>query len=336
MREWHAPAPEDVGETAEAFLRRLGEPTWLLLPGQDRSRARAVTTLLHGNEPSGTQAIHRFLRSGQRPAVDLHCCIASVAAALEPPLFSARMLPGARDLNRCFRPPFADGEGRLAEEILTRLRELRPECLIDLHNTSGTGPAYAVAPGIDQACQHLTALFSGHYILTDLRMGTLNEATLHDFPTVTIECGGANDSAAHQIAFAGLLRYATEPEILAGADAPEPLVMKHPIRVQLRDGASIAYGEQPIAGADVTLRTDVDRHNFGVLAPGEVIGWFGPRGIDVIAARDGQGRERSPEVFLCRGDCFEVSRPARLFMVTTRPDIAKSDCLFYILPVNDL
>lgn len=86
MREWASSKPDSVGETPEQFLHNLREPTWIILPGEDRTRARAVTTLLHGNEPSGTRAIHRWLRSGRRPVVDLHCCIASVVAAITPPV----------------------------------------------------------------------------------------------------------------------------------------------------------------------------------------------------------------------------------------------------------
>ena len=43
--------------------------TLLLIPGKDPSRVRAISTLLHANEPSGFIAIHRWLRSSPRPPV---------------------------------------------------------------------------------------------------------------------------------------------------------------------------------------------------------------------------------------------------------------------------
>ena len=110
----------------ESFLRGLDGPACLFLSGQDSGHTRALVTLLHGNEPSGAMALHRWLQSGQHPAVNVVCIVASVAAALAAPLFSHRMLPRARDLNRCFRPPFDDAQGALAEEILEILPASNP------------------------------------------------------------------------------------------------------------------------------------------------------------------------------------------------------------------
>ena len=98
------PLATELGNHVEAFLAWMGGPTCFLLEGDDPTRTRALVTLLHGNEPSGVMALFRWLKSGQQPAVNVVCIVASVAAALEPPLFSHRMLPRARDLNRCFMP----------------------------------------------------------------------------------------------------------------------------------------------------------------------------------------------------------------------------------------
>ena len=139
--------PADV----EGFLRQLGGPAWITVPGRDRSRCRVVSTLLHGNEPSGARAVLAWLRSGVEPAVDTVFFIGSVAAALEPPGFAHRTLFGERDLNRCFLPPFQGPEGELAREVLARIRALRPEALVDLHNTTGHTPPYGVGPRSDAA-----------------------------------------------------------------------------------------------------------------------------------------------------------------------------------------
>ena len=109
------PLTVELGNNVEEFLRELGGPACFFLEGEDSTRTRALVTLLHGNEPSGAMALFRWLKSCERPAVNVICIIASVAAALEPSVFSHRMLPRARDLNRCFRPPFDDAQGALAE-----------------------------------------------------------------------------------------------------------------------------------------------------------------------------------------------------------------------------
>ncbi len=127
------------------FLRSLARPTLISVPGADTTRTRVVTTLLHGNEPSGLRAIHRWLLAGGRPATSVLLLIACVDTALSEPHFSHRQLPQRRDFNRCFRPPWREAEGALAEEVLSTIRAAEPECLVDLHNNTGHNPAYGVA-----------------------------------------------------------------------------------------------------------------------------------------------------------------------------------------------
>jgi len=158
LRTWQAPDPIDVAPAFDDFLDQLGGPTWIVQLGIDRSRCRVLSTLLHGNEPSGLRALHAWLRGGESPAVDLLCLVGAVGAARAEPRFSTRMPEGARDLNRCFRAPFDDEPGRLAEAALERIRSRHPECLLDLHNTSGTGPAYGVATRLSPPHRAMAAL----------------------------------------------------------------------------------------------------------------------------------------------------------------------------------
>jgi hypothetical protein len=243
------------------------------------------------------------------------------------------MEPGSRDLNRCFAPPFEGPEGRLAKALLDELSELRPEALVDLHDTSGEGPAYGVATSGSPECLALTSHFASHMVLTDLRLGALMEAAQHLCPTVTIESGGAADPRALDVARAGLERYfdLEDPLSFAPGVAP-PSVLAHPVRVQLVRGSSVAYADLPVAGVDLTLRRDVGRHNFDPVPPEEPLGWLGSRGLDVLRARAGDGRELVRELFHEVRGRLHVRRPLDLLMVATRPDIALADCLFYALP----
>lgn len=330
---WDAPKATEVGDTVDAFLLRLGGPAWITIPGRDASRTRAISTLLHGNEPSGIRAVHQWLRAGERPAVNLVCLIAAVDAALAPPGFGHRCLPGRPDLNRCFREPFEGFEGALAAEALRRLRAVKPESLIDVHNTSGSGPAYAVSSRHSPAHEALTALFSRYLIETDLRLGTLMEATEDDFPTVTVECGGGRDPLSDQVAAEGLRRYATAETIFPPTEpSPGITVLKHPMRVELREGARVAYAPAPAGGADITFPPDVDRFNFGVVGRGQTLGWLGARGLAALTARDASGEDHVDRLFTADDGRLIVARPARFFMITTDPGIARSDCLFYVIP----
>jgi hypothetical protein len=328
IRRWHNPDSHAIGRDAEEFLRLLGGPAWICLDGEDPSRTRAVTTLLHGNEPSGTRALHRFLRIGQRPATDVIALVASVDAALAPPGFAHRMLPGRKDLNRCFADAGTDPDACLARAILADLRAARPEGLVDLHNTSGLGPCYGVGTRANPEQLALVSLFSGYHVLTDIRLGTLMEAAEDDWPTATIECGGARDPRSDEIAHAGLTRYLRTPALFGAREAGSTVsVLRHPIRVRLTDGGTVAFDSAPAAGATLTLRRDIDRFNSSLLTESDPIGWASS--MDALTALDGAGIELRDELLMLREGRLHARRPLQLFMATTDARIAAEDCLFY-------
>ena len=329
-REWGVDLDAPDLPTSEiGFLRELGGPTLLHLRGADGTRTRVVTTLLHGNEPSGLRAIHRWLREARRPATNVLFFIARIDAALREPPFSVRHLPDRRDFNRCFRPPWCDEEGRLAKEVLDRILAVGPECLVDLHNNTGHNPAYGVAVRIDVTSLALISLYADRVVHAPLALGTLVEATIDHFPSVTIECGRSGDPAADETAYRGLARTLEEDDLhLEAFDGPMS-VLEDPIRVCVTDAAGLAFGEAPDADADLTISADIDRHNFERLSPGTPIGWIRPGSAWPLDARRPDGTECSHEMFRTREGILETRFEFIPIMMTTRPEIAKSDCLFY-------
>ena len=325
------PDPELAAADPEAFLRNLGGPASLLFTGRDPGRTRALVTLLHGNEPSGVMALQRWLRSGQRPAVNLLVVVASVHAALEPPAFTHRMLPRARDLNRCFRPPSDDEQGRLAQEILEILRVHRPEAVVDMHNTSGSGPSFGVCTHLDRQHDALVSLFTRRLIVSHLNLGALMELSDERTPTVTIEVGGRLDEEAHALAWEGFQRYATAERVLASGEEVEwgLEVLRDPIRLELQDGVTLAYGEAPKPGHDITLCADIEHHNFGVVHADTQLGWIDRDPRSLFKATDAVGR--CAVASLVRSERSELypARDLKLFMITTNTSIAQTDCLFY-------
>jgi len=318
-RDW----PDDVG----AFLRELGGPAWIHVPGRDRSRVRVVATLLHGNEPSGVRALHAWLREGRVPAVDAWLLVASVEAALAPPLFSRRVLFGRRDLNRCFLPPFEGPDGVLAREILARLEALAPEALVDVHNTTGHTPAYGVGPCTDPPRLALAACFARRYVHSDLRLGALIEAVADRLPAVVVECGMAGDPASDRIAREGIDRFLGARTPSSGA--AELIVVESPVRVCLQPGLAIRYGDARSPDADLTVMASIDRHNFEPVAPGAPLGWVREGAPWPFVATRSDGAEVSRELFRVRAGVVEARRAFVPIMMTTDPEIAVQDCIFY-------
>ncbi|WP_228141604.1 succinylglutamate desuccinylase/aspartoacylase family protein [Marinobacter sp. X15-166B] len=326
----HDPSPRTLGRSPWEWLARLHRPTVVQVAGRDRSRTRAMATLLHGNEPSGLFALHRWLLEQHTPEVNMLFLLGGIYPAKIEPTFSQRQLPAGRDLNRCFRAPFTGAEGAIAEALLAELHKAQPECLLDVHNTSGTGPAFAVTITNDAAHQALTSLFTDRLILTDLRLGALMEYSEQEVPTVTIECGGAQEEQAHQLAYEGLVRYTSQADVLSLDTADwDVAVLRNPIRVELAPDATIEYRLAPSGHADLTFPPDIEHRNFGVVSPHEPLGWVGHKGLSILTAISHNRIENMARVLRVQDGQIYPAQAIKAFMITTNPVIAKSDCLFY-------
>jgi hypothetical protein len=329
LRIFDTPSPSRVPADPLAFLESLAGPTAWHVPGRDRSRTRIVTTLLHGNEPSGFLAVHEWLRSGDVPAVDAICLLANVEAARLHPVFTHRSVPDRRDLNRCFLGPFDEPEGKLARTILALVAERRPEALLDLHNNTGRNPAYAVGVEPTPDALALTALFADRFVWSHLQLGALLEA-VKTCPAVTVEVGKSGDEQANRIALDGMRRFLETDSLFAASAAPKIRVLKLPMRARIRPGNRLVMAQRPDAGAELTLPDDLDRHNFETIPPGSRIGWVrGPNSpLELI---DEHGDDRAADYFERRGDELVARLPFMPIMITVDAAIAANDCIFYVV-----
>ena len=329
------PGADAIGDSPEDFLEYLAQPACIYLGGENPGRTRAFVTLLHGNEPSGLRALFHWLKSGRRPAVNMLCFVPSVEAALQPPLYSHRMLTGRRDLNRCFRPPFSDQQGELAEEILELLQQHRPECVVDMHNTSGSGPGFGVAVSVDARHRALVSQFTSTLVTNDLRLGALMEISEHLFPTVTIECGGRLDENAHQLAWEGLQSYMTAENVFSDELAERELdVFQNPVRLEVNEGCDLVYADRAQPGSELTLKSDIERYNFEFITRGTPIGWISNNDLSVFSAHNLQRQSVVEHLLAIEQGQVVVAQDLKLFMATSNAEIARLDCLFYAASVN--
>ena len=313
----------------DRWLESLHDLTWIRLRGRDASRRRIVSTLLHGNEPSGLRALHRWLLLGREPATETWILIGAVRAARSHPGLTRRFLPEDGDLNRVWRPPYETERQKRVEALLMHLAASGAEALLDLHNNTGHNPAYGVGPSEDPRALDLVALFGRYFVHSPLQMGTLVEATAPYFPSVTIECGRSGDPAADRIAFRGLERFLALERLdeLTGLSA---LVCRlgDPVRVTLRPDAALRFEPEPCPHADLTLDPEIDRHNFQLLEPGTRLGWLRTDALP-LCAHGADGRDRAPDLFQVSAGELRVARAWMPVMMTTDPTAATSDCLFY-------
>lgn len=318
-----------IEPTALGFLRQLQGLTIFDLKGEDSSRTRVVTTLIHGNEPSGFIASHLWLRSSSKPATDVRVIICNPEAARTKPMFTNRYLGRSDDLNRFFLTDESDTRevALRARQIKQAVAEVKPEAIIDLHNTSGNSPAFGVAVNDSLETLELVGLFSSKLILTGLSVGAIMEL---DFgaPIATIECGGSNEIYSHQVATDGLHEFFTRPDIFQN-NSNRVSVHRKPVRVELVGDASIGFSHHRLPTTDITLRADIEILNREPTPAGEFLGWFDPDLPLPLKATDEQGNNQIDSLIEVKNGCLFARNNMQLFMVTTVTEIATNDCIFY-------
>ena len=315
------------------FLLSLTGPTVIDISGKNPSKSRVITTLLHGNEPSGLIAMHRWLtQEGEipTPEVNLRFIICSVEAASTGSLFTHRFLQNGQDLNRCFGSTLADGYFQRAKLIEQAIRELSPEAVIDLHNTSGAGPAFGVCPQINPLGLTLASFFCDTVILSGLKLGALME---QDFgcPAITIECGGKNDEQAHEVAYLGIDRLSRCVSLEDYHQTLPVEIVYKPLRLQLSPSVNLTYAEHDEGNEGVTLKSNIEQFNYGSAHKGQMLGWLDDKGLDNLILLDESKENVAKEYFRERDNQLVCAKNLRIFMATTDKNIATSDCLFYIV-----
>ncbi|MDP5070611.1 MAG: succinylglutamate desuccinylase, partial [Congregibacter sp.] len=176
----------------------------------------------------------------------------------------------------------------------------------------------------------LASLFTRRLVVSGLNLGALMDISDGTCPTVTIEVGGRLDEEAHVLAYEGLQRYAMSERVLAGPHTDCAMeILRDPIRLELREGVTLAYSQTPRPGLDITLRADIEHHNFGVVSADTPLGWIRDDPRALFRATDASGRCAVDALVRREGDSLLPSRDLKLFMITTNAVIAQSDCLFY-------
>ena len=331
FNQWHSPSTEDLGDDYLAFLQRLGGPTWITVEGKDRQRSRAIITLLHGNEPSGLKAVYQLLKSGIQPATDLGIFVASVNAALHPPMLSHRFLPGEEDFNRCFNPPAHTPQRQLAQRLIQQLRQFGPEAIVDTHNTSGHSLPFAVSIRDDIHSRQLAQMFTRRLVVIDQALGTLIEQREGHCPIVTIEFGGFTDPQADTLAEQSLLAFSTTGQIFDQAPGPMQ-ILKHPVRLELEPGHQLHYSSTVQSDRDITLFNTIDQLNFSHVKSGTSLGWLGTSGLTGLRVKSATGEDLTSAYFVEHNGFLTTCHAMTLFMATTDPFVAAQDCLLYLTP----
>jgi len=320
------------------FLMTLTGPTVIDVSGIDETRCRVFTTLLHGDEPSGLIAMHRWLTGNDElpiPNTNVRFIICSVEAANISPLFSRRYLDGGKDINRCFSDNNTGGCGFCTRALLREkaIKEVKPEILVDLHNCAGSGPAFAVAPIITPEVLSITSYFCQTIILSGLQLGSLMERKF-DCPMIAVRCGGSNDEQSHHIAYQGL-KQLTLNEQSKGFDQNRAVdIIYNPLRLELKPHTSLSYGDHDEGVIGVCIKLNIEQLNYGISRKDQMIGWVDDKGLSNFELINEHGVNVISDYFSCRKNILTFEVDIHIFMATENRSIALNDCLFYVVKVR--
>jgi hypothetical protein len=329
------PSFQELKADYEQFLMSLISPTVIDISGEDPSRWRACITLLHGNEPSGLIAIHRWLTAHDqlpKPTTNVRLIICSVEAANSSPLFSKRSLDGGKDINRCFGQNKQHQYYQRANIIEQAIKEVSPEVIIDIHNSSGCGPAFAVSPVITPEVLSLTSYFCQTVILSGLKLGTLMEQNFN-CPLLTIESGGSDDEQAHKVAHEGLTHLFQHESAANLSQTRSVDVIYKPLRLRLLPQVTLSYAKHDEGVNGVCLTENIELLNFGISRKGQMLGWLDDKGLDNLRLENSCGNNVIKEYFTLDDNKLTCFVDLRIFMATKQAKTAIDDCLFYIVKV---
>lgn len=331
------------GSDEEVLVGLAGKPALIRIPAASTSRAsraRLVSCLLHGNEPSGFRATVDVLRRGERFPFDLWVLIGNVRAATEDGLYAHRHLDDQEDFNRVWgvRSPTTDMR-RCAAAILADLRSADLEAAVDVHNNSGRNPYYSILTNPSPEGLLLASLCADTMLLWRLRMHTLMEALATACPAVSVECGAPQVGDGDSFAAGVVHRFLTAGDFAVAAvdDPPRPRRMVEILhRVTVRPDVELSF-DAAADDADFTVVPGLDSYNFGVLPAQHTIGRVAPGAPMPLLACDVTGRDVSDQVFRITPDgALVVTRDVVPMMMTTTVRQARRDCLFYTARPVDL
>lgn len=309
---------------ARGLAALLGGPSLIHVPGDGRAPL-LVSTLLHGNETTGWDALRRLL--GAREPVTarpLLLFIGNVHAAR----VGLRHLDEQPDFNRIWRGATGP-EADMAARVLAEVERTQPAACVDVHNTSGENPLYACVHRLDDATLALAAHFSATSVLVTHPESLLSMALSARMPAITLECGKpGNAQVARRVS--DLLATLAAGDVLEreAAQQRSPELLRCVARVRIPDDVSFSVHDEAV---DLRLAANLDALNFEVVPAGTPIAFVRPGCEAALVALDEHGVDVSARYFRRRGDALVTAAPVIPSLFTPNERIIRQDCLCYLM-----
>ena len=283
---------------------------------RDAVRPIFVSTLLHGNETSGWDAVRRFI--ADFPDASIALFIGNVDAAAE----QMRHLSSEPDFNRIWR------QQPWHSEINQILERFKPWCGIDIHNNSGPNPHYSVVTDVSASTLALAALFSNKVIFTDHTLDILAHAVSSYCPSLTIETGTVDDPSSERRAYDFLKRLNELGRV--------PNERKHELETYETIGIVKVEHENGSLENFPRFHTSLKQKSFSTLAVGSPFIECLPPGWRVNVSDPAHARDLTHDYLEFRDRSAFLKRDVVMSMFTNTPLLAIQDCVCYFLKSTSL
>lgn len=317
-----------LGTTPEMLHTLLPEPTLIHLSGKQPSPL-FISVLLHGNEPTGFQAVQLLLQKYKDKPLprSLSLFFGNITAARH----NVRRLDDQPDYNRIWpgteMPECAETE--MAREIVSIMKNRHVFASVDVHNNTGLNPHYACINKLDNRFLRLAALF-GRLIVYFIRPKGVQSAAFAEIcPAVTLECGrpGQQRGIDHALEFMDSCLHLTE--FPPHSVPPQDIDLFHTVaQVKIQEQIRFSFNQTE---ADLLLNDDIERLNFTEISPGTLFGISKHDSVMPLIARDEGGNNVTDVFFSVKNGRLQINRPTMPSMLTLDERVIRQDCLCYLM-----
>jgi len=311
---------------ANDLHQHLSGPTLIRLQGL-RDDVLFVSVLLHGNETSGWDAVCEYLieHEGTELPRTLYIFIGNIFAAAE----GSRLLDGQNDFNRIWKADTDSVESKMAAELLDILSNVPLFAAIDIHNNTGLNPHYACINRLNREFLHLATLFSRTVVYFIKPDSVLSLAMSQLCPSVTVECGKAEDSHGKEHA-KEYIHACLHLQSFPGHEVAEHDIDVFHTVATVKVSEGIDFGiEKP--AAKVSFIANMDRLNFQELSAGTVLGHVNCGNSPCLQAINEDGVDVVEEYFSVEKGILRFSAPLMPSMLTLDEQVIRQDCLCYLM-----
>lgn len=303
----------------------LSGPTLIHLRGR-RTRPLFVSVLLHGNEPSGWDAMRHVLaqyRERELPR-SLSLLIGNVEAAR----YGRRHLDHQLDFNRVWNAGDSP-EHRAMAMVVDEMRRRKVELSIDIHNNTGHNPHYGCVNSIEEPYLQLARLFSRN-IVYFLRPDSVQSMAFANLcPAVTVECGRAGSGAGAEHAAEFVHAVLNISELPHHAISARDIDVFHTVAtVKVNPHCRFTFDGED---CDLSFEPGLDRLNFAEVGACTRLGTRHSAFAEPLIVTDEAGEEVTHDYFRFDADGIVFRKQTIPAMITLDHEVIRQDCLCYLM-----